>query len=921
MKLQFIILKNHSGKIVHDVSGIGTAADLFISSPNTTAWSPNGLRVFSPSKVQSSLNPSKILDSCVATNELTIEAWIVPTDTIQDNAHIITLTASVNHRRFSLIQSKSSYTAKVRITPSTDLFGEPGTSTNNSVVKLNLTQVVYTRASNGKTKMYINGSEVASDSLPGSFSDWKGGSDYVLGLAGAFAGENNWLGTYYYADIYNRALSSAEVNHNYSLGMDVDTSPFISKQPKNAYVIEGETASFSVIAVSSTLLSYQWQKDGINIPGATNSTYTTNNLNLADNNLNSYRVIVTNINGSDTSNAVKVTVEPNNQRITTGIQALYDFQEGSGSTINDKSNVGAQLNLNIGNSDSVKWKPYGLNLIGSAAILTGSAATKIINSSISTNGITIEGWIKPNSSAGGWIISCSQDSATRNFLLSQQSNDNSYELRLRTSGTSTAGFPFVKTPSNITNDSLTHVVYTRDADGNVNFYINNKIKGSGNIGGDFSNWNSTYKLALGSEVNGSENWKGLFNLVAIYNRALTSTEVAQNYSLGPIGSINIAAPSNLNAQVPNASIVKLSWKDNSDNEDGFIIERQILGSIVSDFKVIDTVNSNDTSYTDLKVSDTTSYKYRIKAYNLLKESGYSNEITIETLLSIIPAPTDLMAIKDSPDTINVKLTWKDNSSNELGFVIQRKIGDSASVGTFTIIDTVAENITAYIDSTTKDTTKYTYRVYAYNVDTASAYSNLATITTPLPVELTSFSANVVNGKIIVTWETATEINNAGFSIEKSADNKKYSELAFIKGKGTSTEKSSYTYIDKSVLSGKYYYRLKQVDFDGTYQYYKSVEIDLGLPKNYSLDQNYPNPFNPSTTIRFALPANAKVNVKLYNTLGQEVANVINSELNAGVHEVIFNASNFSSGVYFYRLEARGIDGSNFVSTKRMLLLK
>ncbi len=105
------------------------------------------------------------------------------------------------------------------------------------------------------------------------------------------------------------------------------------------------------------------------------------------------------------------------------------------------------------------------------------------------------------------------------------------------------------------------------------------------------------------------------------------------------------------------------------------------------------------------------------------------------------------------------------------------------------------------------------------------------------------------------------------------------------------------------------------------QYLKSVEVDLGLPKNYSLDQNYPNPFNPSTTIRFALPVNAKVNIKLYNTLGQEVANILNSELNAGVHETIFNASNFSSGVYFYRLEAHGVDGSNYISTKRMLLMK
>ena len=302
-------------------------------------------------------------------------------------------------------------------------------------------------------------------------------------------------------------------------------------------------------------------------------------------------------------------------------------------------------------------------------------------------------------------------------------------------------------------------------------------------------------------------------------------------------------------------------------------------------------------------------------YKGLKGYGYCS------VIPLITAPTQLNAIKDNPDTTNVKLSWLDNSSNELGFVVQRKLGDSASVAVYANIDTAGANTTAFTDTTAKDTTKYTYRIYAYNKDTVSVYSNIATYTTPLPVELTSFSANVVNGKMMITWETATEINNSGFSIERSSDNKKFYEIDFIKGKGTSSEKSLYNYNDKSALSGKYYYRLKQIDFDGSYQYSKSVEIDMGLPKNYSLDQNYPNPFNPSTIIRFALPTNAKVNIKLYNTLGQEVATILNNEFDAGIHETTFNASNLSSGVYFYRLEARGLDGSNYISTKRMILMK
>ena len=195
-------------------------------------------------------------------------------------------------------------------------------------------------------------------------------------------------------------------------------------------------------------------------------------------------------------------------------------------------------------------------------------------------------------------------------------------------------------------------------------------------------------------------------------------------------------------------------------------------------------------------------------------------------------------------------------------------------------------------------------------------------TTAVPVELTSFAANISDRKVILNWQTATEINNSGFSIQRSNDNVSFKEIAFVQGHGTTTDKSVYSYTDNSALSGKYYYRLKQLDFNGSFSYTSSIEVNIGIPKNFSLDQNYPNPFNPSTTIRFALPTNAKVSIKLYNTLGQEVVNILNNEqLNAGVHETVFNAYNFSSGVYFYRLEANGDDGSSFAQTKRLVLVK
>ena len=165
-------------------------------------------------------------------------------------------------------------------------------------------------------------------------------------------------------------------------------------------------------------------------------------------------------------------------------------------------------------------------------------------------------------------------------------------------------------------------------------------------------------------------------------------------------------------------------------------------------------------------------------------------------------------------------------------------------------------------------------------------------------------------------ETATELNNAGFSIQRSKDNNKFIDLAFIKGKGTTTTLTSYRYIDKSGLSGKYYYRLKQVDYDGSVNYSKSIEVDLGLPKDYALEQNYPNPFNPITNIRFALPKAAKVTLAVYNLLGEKVSTILSEDKEAGFYDVKFDASNFSSGVYIFRLTTE-----DFVKTKKMTLIK
>ncbi|MBS4033600.1 MAG: T9SS type A sorting domain-containing protein [Ignavibacterium sp.] len=190
----------------------------------------------------------------------------------------------------------------------------------------------------------------------------------------------------------------------------------------------------------------------------------------------------------------------------------------------------------------------------------------------------------------------------------------------------------------------------------------------------------------------------------------------------------------------------------------------------------------------------------------------------------------------------------------------------------------------------------------------------------VPVELTSFTAAAVNDKVTLNWSTATEVNNNGFQVERNSGNG-FVTVGFVDGKGTTTEVQNYSFTDAGIAAGSYTYRLKQVDFDGSFEYSSEVEVDVLGVREYALNQNFPNPFNPSTMISFSLLVDAKVSLKVFDILGQEVMTIVNNNLSAGAHEYTFDASNFNSGVYFYRIEATGVDGQNFTSVKKMILTK
>ena len=205
---------------------------------------------------------------------------------------------------------------------------------------------------------------------------------------------------------------------------------------------------------------------------------------------------------------------------------------------------------------------------------------------------------------------------------------------------------------------------------------------------------------------------------------------------------------------------------------------------------------------------------------------------------------------------------------------------------------------------------------------------------PIPVELTFFTANVMQNSVSLNWQTATETNNSGFEIERkqvgspqsSVGNLDWSVVGFVPGFGTTTEPKSYSFTDENLSLGKYQYRLKQNDFDGTFEYSNTVEVEINSPTEFTLEQNYPNPFNPTTKIKYTIPSTPLsfgeglgVRLLVYDILGNEVATLVNEQQQPGTYEVEFNAGqniSLSSGVYYYQLRSGG-----FVETKKMIIQK
>jgi len=206
------------------------------------------------------------------------------------------------------------------------------------------------------------------------------------------------------------------------------------------------------------------------------------------------------------------------------------------------------------------------------------------------------------------------------------------------------------------------------------------------------------------------------------------------------------------------------------------------------------------------------------------------------------------------------------------------------------------------------------------------------VESPLPVELNQFSAELLGSNIELIWSTSSELNNSGFEIQRAIENGKlkiengeWSKIGFVSGGGTTNEPREYSFTDRNLETGKYKYRLKQLDFNGNFEYFELAEVvSIGIPDKYYLSQNYPNPFNPVTTINYDLPNDGIVTIKVYDILGRELKTLMNEMKTAGYHKIQFNAADLASGAYFYRLvvsPSNQMKVGDFVAVKKLVLVK
>lgn len=339
---------------------------------------------------------------------------------------------------------------------------------------------------------------------------------------------------------------------------------------------------------------------------------------------------------------------------------------------------------------------------------------------------------------------------------------------------------------------------------------------------------------------------------------------------------------------------------------------------------------------DIFLQATTSEPLYLSPSDFVLDFNHAN--FTEPALTFISNSSVLVNVNGNPTTAyNAAITLRivDNQLviivNEINFTNQSEFNTMAAridntplthkLGRFSVSNITTPSGTFGLQWVQPKTIVQSYESTKWAVTNCSAVGTYEILQdAPLPVTLASFAASNINKRDVkLSWTTSTEANNYGFDIERKLTDGNWQKVGFQNGSGTSNTPVNYNYTDIKLNTGKYNYRLKQIDNNGNFHYYDlSSAIEVGIPVKYDLSQNYPNPFNPVTKIDFDLPKDSRVNIAVYDILGREMKSIVNEFKKAGYYTVTYDASALSSGTYFYRLLT---DGDKNIITKKLTLVK
>jgi len=358
---------------------------------------------------------------------------------------------------------------------------------------------------------------------------------------------------------------------------------------------------------------------------------------------------------------------------------------------------------------------------------------------------------------------------------------------------------------------------------------------------------------------------------------------------------------------------KLAIFSNSGTNGGeFIVDYKLKGTDLTSAKTLGSLNADITYDSNIiRFSSATNWNASLTQTNGYEKFVSNNEeIDNERSIRIM-----VTALNVNSDSLNTQIGY--NLENDYSTILRLN---------FIILDNT-QSITLIIKTTTNQIGLFSNpgnNPNTFEISDQIVSEPIIIESEPLPVMLTNFNSSVNSDKVTLKWTTSIENNNNGFKIERKQlnfENTSWNNVGFVKGKGNSNSQSQYSFEDNRLSTGKYNYRIKQIDNNGNYKYYTlNNTVEIGIPVEYNLSQNYPNPFNPATKINYELPKDSKVSIIVFDIIGREVLSLVNQEQKAGYYTMTADAKNLSSGIYFYRLIAKS-SGKDYVISKKMSVIK